>query len=446
VNSLQQFAHFGFYKHGTIDLTLKVDPPDAEDVYLLIGNSEAYYTLIHVYSRFSSGSCQTILDTSNFKWKPRIENGTLHLSHKETVVDSDSLLYFLVAHCGGGRVKIELDYTFLNPHNEHLSSEYAWLPTVYAGLLILWASALSVWFFNWLWFSRFRLYLHMAISIFPIVKLAWVAYNVFYYKTMSSVGSENMWTTYFVVFYALMFSSQTYLFLLLMLISKGWYIIRTQLYDPEKKTIAVTALALSASILAYHLLDDGYYLIALIVMYVVCIKFIFANLATTLGALQSQYSVLVSESAVDPDNNPVNSKFKLLQNFQGICVAFVFLNGMTVVVIIFLLENMPWVETMIKETLELLLFVGIGYLFRLRNFQVHSPRDASDESSEDFTFTETEMRNIFAVDKSKANSSLPAVFIVQNPPSKVHAGQLQIAVAHAPFHADDSEQREVVDV
>jgi len=163
------------------------------------------------------------------------------------------------------------------------------MPTLLTSLLFLWLAVLAVVIYNWYKFRRQQIWLQRFLYLIPIVKLIGLASGLFYWKTMSRHGEVSFWQQ--VSYYTSSVVFETLLFAVLLLISKGWYITRTQLSRTEKQSIFVTLGAL-VMVVAFYRLYGGFYLFSLATVYLLLVKYIFNNIAYNQDALQSQLGVV----------------------------------------------------------------------------------------------------------------------------------------------------------
>jgi len=136
---------------------------------------------------------------------------------------------------------------------------------------------------------------------------------------------------------------------------------------------------------------------------------------------------------------PVFDKFQLFKAFQTIMVTYVFIYSLIIVVIIFFLTNSPWIEILLEQALELFLFLGIAFVFRLRDFEPRSENEDEIElttmsstnelvsipSLEDSALPGTPIQRKFGIGTTKSR-----LIVIQNPPTIVD-GKIVPSVAFA---------------
>jgi len=360
---------------------------------------------------------------------------TVNFTHEEENVPDEGMYYFVMLSCPADTqqtVNYEFNYELENPNGQQLGTETLPLPTLYMVLFAIWTLLLGIWCFNWLKFRHHKIMLHHLVTLIPLLKVISVFYDAIYWDTWSKVGDVTLWST--ALYFTVSVVFELIFFTTLVLMAKGWCITRNDLAVVENKSIVVTVVALVSALLFYKILG-GYYLFALIIMYIVILKYIFSSITYNISALKSQLILLaLSYPSINPNRTSVYFKFQTFRVFQALMVSYVFLNALIIVIVIFFLANVPWVEALLGETLELGVFCGIGYLLRLRNFDLQCQTLDVGNGEEMSTFLDESLQK----EKEKRQ-----IFVVQNPPSIVD-GKLRPSIAFATLtdRMPDEEQYE----
>lgn len=176
--------------------------------------------------------------------------------------------------------------------------------------------------------------------------------------------------TYIYVFWDLAYLE---LFILcLTLISYGWYITRTSFYGHEKRTTTWNLFWLA--ICKLLLIWSEYFIFPLLVMYVVVYARILGSMMQNVSALNIHMLVYRDETY---RSSPGYKKIVLFRYLQVIIGSYVF-SQLSVFLILFFgvyqttprfITDLLWVRIIIQELVELVFYLAIGVVLRMRNFQ-----------------------------------------------------------------------------
>ena len=278
-------------------------------------------------------------------------------SYSETI-SAGGIYHVFVSNCHDPSQSVKYNYNIimLNPGGEQLGTGDIPLPTLYTVFICVWSLLCLLWLINWIQFRVTKILLHRIITIQPFLKVIVLLYNIIYWRSLSQYGQINYWVN--VMYYVLSMSWEALLFMSLLLISKGWSITRQDISNQELNAMLVSIFSLAFSYLLYKLIG-GYYLFALVVIYIVLLKYMLSNIAYNLNSLKSQL-LLIRQQRIDASSTVVFYKFQLFRAFQTIMITWTFVQALIVVVVIFFLTNVPWVEAFLNEFVELFLFLGEG--------------------------------------------------------------------------------------
>ena len=291
---------------------------------------------------------------------------TLHLSQPS--VAAREYLTFVLARCGGGDVRGKASYTILNPGGEHLGTDIAPLPLVYLALLGGWLVVVALWMVNLCQFRNHHVNLQRMMALVPVTKLAGVGLRAYYFHTGQETGDLPSSVLYFwYLVYVLYKASFT---AALLLIAKGWLISRPSLDPREQRGVFWTIFSFCILLLAYIFFPSfqtSYGLLLLCAVYFWIMHTVFQSSARNVQALSVQVA-MIRQHGVDPSTTPVPARVRLFARFRGFMIFYVLADlGITVIVGL-VLTRMLWVENTAHELVDLLFVVGVGWTFRMREF------------------------------------------------------------------------------
>eukprot|EP00029_Vermamoeba_vermiformis_P006041 TRINITY_DN2266_c0_g1_i1.p1 TRINITY_DN2266_c0_g1~~TRINITY_DN2266_c0_g1_i1.p1 ORF type:complete len:430 (-),score=33.43 TRINITY_DN2266_c0_g1_i1:71-1360(-) len=324
---------FGFQSGGFVDMTVTTDAPIS---FVILGCAQPDV------EKNVAGFC-AVNSTCPYSWAVFNATADGRLQHNATI-PVDDLIYFYLINCDGVYASLYFEVLFMNPDGEQLSTEFLPLPYLYMVAGGLWLVGTIFWLSNWMIYKRRTVPLHKTITVFPLTKLIWCGIAVLYWKTLSIEGttSDGILAGYYVVLCV----SKIVFYGCLLLISYGWCITQPAL-GRQKFIIPLATLAVAGSLLLGSLLN-GYFLLISFVMYVLVLVLVFRGTNRNVRALERQIA--------NPDHDPADH-FKLKAY-----IAFILCSVMLDVLF---LANYKWVVEVLDETLELIMFIVIGWLFRL---------------------------------------------------------------------------------
>jgi len=256
-------------------------------LYFLVCIQSEFDQLEHSFSS-DSDRCSHINDLSCFI-NVHLQVGTTY-SHNETIT-RQGLYYFILANCEEtvSNTVLQLNCELVNPGGQQLGTEEIPLPIVYESFLVVWFILLVMWVVNWVQFRHYRLSLHRFICILPILKVISMGCNVAYWYNSSIFGTMPLWGT--IMNQGFVTLHDIFLFIALMLIGKGWGITRASLIRPETLSIIVTVVTWAFAALCYRLYG-GYYLFAVVIVFIVLLKYMFTGVTQNMFALKSQLLII----------------------------------------------------------------------------------------------------------------------------------------------------------
>ena len=359
-------------------MSVSISPGDKEDVYFFMCSSTEYTKLLRDFTSVEEQLCGHI-DESDCFIITSIKNNYTH----EEIIPVNGIFHLFLINCIKPETSItyNVEYKLLNDKNQHLSSGEIPLPIMFIILVIVWFIFTSIWFLNWFYFKFIKIKLHYLLLFIPLLKLICLSFNLYYWKSLSIHGNLHLSSTF--IYYFLSLIWYTFFFIVLLLIGKGYGITRYNLNNIEFQSIIITIFCLVSSLLVYKIIGS-YYLFSLLIMYIVFLKFLFASITYNLNSLKSQL-LLIRHHRIDASSTFVFNKFQLFKALQTIMVTWTFVQALIVVVIIFFLSNVLWIEVLLEELLQLYVCLGVSFIFRLRNFYSTSSNNNNNNNNNQLT-------------------------------------------------------------
>lgn len=354
-------SRFGFYDGGTANLTLSLD--DANYEALLFACTDTAWRQLYVdyvtedvcsnTTQLVSG-CHEVLLT-----------GEGNLSFEVTGGHS-TMLYFGVISCEILGTMASMDYRFLNPDGQQLSSDYAPLPKVYVSMFCLWIIPTLCWAVNWLWHRDQKSRLNRMMTLYPLAKMTWElgAAVFWHYASIYSFSEHSL-----IAFGLLRLVTVVMLFGVLLLISRGWTISRSTWKDLV--VIAVSLLLFTVFAVVGELFN-GIFGFVKIIAYFFISFLIFSFTSQTVIRLENMRDDPDADEVGDHLRgvNVIDRKQEQLRYFNGVIIVFCVLQVAIHVLGMLILINAAWLVQLLLELLDWGIFLSLIWIFRLRRTDI----------------------------------------------------------------------------
>eukprot|EP00051_Salpingoeca_urceolata_P028543 m.487391 g.487391 ORF g.487391 m.487391 type:complete len:500 (-) comp24983_c0_seq1:147-1646(-) len=271
--------------------------------------------------------------------------------------------------------RCEAVLTVINPGGEHLSSDEIQIPGIYRVFLTLWATVVLLWFVNWFQWHQYSNHLHKVLTMGPILKLVVIALEMQRWERRSSEGTEDRQLADFR--YVLTAFENAYLFALMILIAFGWCIIRFHLDQEAVLNLCIGPTVFFLSSILIHFVHEyfiGFTTIAVLLMVVFILRHSSCNMVFLLARLSEIRAY--ERRHPNPDGTslslPISWKWKLIKQSRSVFVMYAMLWALLTIVSTFLGEH-SWIETLVFEIIEAVVYLAVLFFFRLRNFAAFVP-------------------------------------------------------------------------
>ena len=262
-----------------------------------------------------SGSIENIVQTT--RWSEMVYFGLVSCEMKVTEA---SVSHFPSTLNSNWLMGMEMDFLFLNPGGEQLSSEYAPLPKVYIFVSLLWIVPTLLWMANWSWHRDQQNKLHRFITLLPFAKIIWELGAASFWQTAShySFAEKSL-----VLFGLLRIVSVSMFLAVLILISRGWGICGEQNnFRDLSVTLGILIGFACCSIIGG--LFQGLFEFVSIISYAFLAFLIFSFTSRTVQLLETlrddPEAEIVGEHLREAD--VIDRKKSILKLFNGIMVLF----------------------------------------------------------------------------------------------------------------------------
>jgi len=350
-------SKFGFLASGTAQISVLVNVPLLQ--LAIIGCSDDELNILtDNYDSLSSVCVDLSKIFCTIKFEANFTSSSA-TTFKQTINET-AVLYFYLLDCYGIVGEAVVHLLFVNPGGEQLSSEYIPLPLIFIILCGVWVLFTFLWCVNWIYHRSHGVLLHRVITAFPVSKIIWTGFAIYYWKGLSIQGWQP--TIVIVIYYGVFIVSRAIFYGVLLVIARGWGITRDHL-GRYKWFVLVTMIAV-AICFGLGIVLSGYFLLISFVVYIMLLVLVFRSVNVNLRELSVQLA--------NPDHDPsCDSRYRLYRLFKIIMLAYVTLILCVVMLDILFLQDLMWITILLEESLDVGLFVCIGLKFRLRRINIY---------------------------------------------------------------------------
>jgi hypothetical protein len=375
-SSFSSFHRFGYDAGGTLDLQISVQPPTAAVYFLMCSEAEMFQNFPN-----SQEHCdrQVPVYTIRCTVNRQVANGMLNITHFE--VPSSDIYRFLISNCGGTSLSVSVTATLLNPDGAQLSTEHLALPQLYASVAGIWLVAVLWWA---VLLSRSRavpLPLQVLLSALAAFGLLASFSGALHWRIQAATGAADALFTGMAFAAALVF--QTLLYGATLLVVRGWSITRAKLSTKDFRFLLLpTCLAVSL------LMDDlqgGYWVFAVMLLFFMYLRLVFAQLAKNREILEVQHYLAMDHGLPRTLIDQLEKRAVLLARLQLVLLLFALGQMLRLVLAVFLITSFPWLGSSLDLLLDQLLALGLLVLLRPRpsaDYQRAEDEPGSEETSD----------------------------------------------------------------
>lgn len=281
---------------------------------------------------------------------------------------------FLVINCNRNTqgvfepVFVDVEISALNPGQSHLPYGYASLPNGFLFLTVCYSLIFCAWGILLLKFRARINSLHKIFFGLLSMKMIIVIASFVYWKIYQSTGKKFIPLFYTRgLFYTI---AETLLIFLLLLISKGWKIIRSSLEPQEFRFIPLPLLFLFLSLTFFSIYNDGYYMMAMIILYFLVMPKLFFNISELVAALKIQLLIV---QAFRLGNAPQRALKEYIIFYKVVRISALFYVVATLLASgtrIFIAWQFEWISTLSGEIISLIMVALISYFISPHHFDL----------------------------------------------------------------------------
>ncbi|XP_071793592.1 uncharacterized protein [Asterias amurensis] len=258
-----------------------------------------------------------------------------------------------------------------NNKKSHLSIDEGALLPMYKILVMVWVVLQALWIANWIKFREFSNHLHKLMFVAPSFKFLLLTLSLVWWEIIAATGYEN--TTLEMYRDIIQSTEVVMLFMTMMLAAEGWCVLRPRIRNIRCLLIPVLFLVfLGSSICAIWVHN---YFMAFAVCSIVFVIYRTVKWSTynmlylTRQILRN--SRYIQEKHLRFNNVSITKQLTEKRNIfirlRFICTFYTIVFAMVITMSTFLTEY-AWAQTIAYELPELMVFIGLGLIFRLRDF------------------------------------------------------------------------------
>ncbi|KAJ6243348.1 lung seven transmembrane receptor [Anaeramoeba flamelloides] len=365
-----QFAEYGFYKGGTLDLTISVSSSNSDVFYFFMSkdsNPKSFFGdgLTKFCEQMSSH-----ITTPTFK---RFEDSKIEV-HQTILEDID--YYFYVVNCEkqGMTVDYKASLEFVNPKGEQLSAGLVPIPILKFFFLVFWILVAISWISNWIKVRDGKIWLHKLLTFVLFFTLTFIICDYVNWIQLSKHGniSDQFQIVMDVFSICVTFVSM----LTILLIAKGWSI--TVKWVPASQIIFLIlfSILLTALIQVRKGLQNPtssfFVLVTIIIFLLIFMRLVLKSTSQNIKTLENKLTI-IRRYDFQVENSPVWKKYQMFRFFLLTIRLVILLLIVDQITKIFLSSRYQWVGFLFDSLNQFLLCCFLAYTFKLRtiNRQEH---------------------------------------------------------------------------
>lgn len=373
-------ARFGFEHGGTVSMSSNVEEDDHN--LTVHGCTSSQWTS---YLRNENNKHWNYVCGSKYKSGCEIDGLVFKRGDmlRDYEVQRADEYHFILVNCGTvGDVRLE--YELLNPGGEQLSVGHQPLPHFYLAALALWvilfvcravdcglALAESP--------ERMRAIASLQVALLGVVVLKGgvALLGRLFWRSLQQSGYVNVWLELAGDFvYA---ASEAALLTVLTMVAIGWKITMPHMPSSEFRSVMVALALLLSTLLFFSLYNDGYYFLALMILYFFMLPKVFSTASRTGNILHTQ-ALLLSRAVErnEPDSAGMRSAIEtLMVTLKAVRGLRAFAALYCVVVVgrgvahMFLPYYLDYVNYMLNEGVSLVACCAVLLLLRPNNYRLY---------------------------------------------------------------------------
>ena len=346
------------------------------------------------------------------------DNATAFVSHTATMYDTQT---YVIVPCAES-VHMRLQYHFVNPGGEELSTGQIPLKRLSVVFTCVWAAVWGLWAVNFVAVHQRSPVLHRAVGLVPLVHVCKSLAVMAFWRDFSHTGevSESL----YILDLMSEAAASAVLISVAILVAQGWWITRLTLRPAEWKTNVCLTLLYLLSIVSWQYVGGFFFLFCLVMLWITVLRALFVALTVNMRVLALRLHLAAAGPAAGSaaEAAPQSAlQFVVLRRFRSCLVLFMTMNILFSVwsVMSATLQRDPYVSYIMQEGCRVVFVAYLVAEFRLGTLVWWSPRtDALLSHS--------------GAHASNASAEPEAVMLVRNPDTAALAASSAVDGSSAP--------------
>lgn len=250
----------------------------------------------------------------------------------------------------------------LNPHHSQLPYGLEPLPLWYTVFIISFVGLCMLWGLCLFIYRRSIRQIHKIFTGVLLAKLIIIILAVIFWKVYQRSGLK-----YNALLHAKGLTSTLFeavFFCVLLLLSKGWGISRQFLPPQEFRSVSMPLFLLLFTLIFFSVYNDGYYMIAMMLMYFLMMPKIFASIAENVRLLRVHEWGLRNFGVGPISMESVQTKMQFFIRMRILTVTYVVLILISNCMRVFTSWHLEWVSIVIHELIAIAMLAILGFFIR----------------------------------------------------------------------------------
>ncbi|KAH3742533.1 hypothetical protein Pelo_16075 [Pelomyxa schiedti] len=370
----------------TVDVSGKYEEGGlAQLSVLLCTHSETDVVLEQVSNALNYEEASQLCQTCHCNISSMSRNGKVDI---DVIVYHFDVYNLLVLNCEpSDEYYMNASWTLLNPGAEQLPCGYMPNPDMYVILSMVWFFAASLWSFSLALGFRKATTLHLIVLLYGLVKLIWASFNILYWRAISKDGVIPQASE--MVYLGLLTLCQSSFFLMIILLGTGWCVVTGTIRRDLPWVIGLTG-GVIICIFSQSFISQN--IIAMVVKFAFVVFRVFIIMYAFITV--NQHIRDLNERLPEARNAAPGTQIYIDQERKRIflslkvfIVIWLILSLLTYFALIFFVHDWHWVEQLLSESLDFIMFILISVTYRVRDVPIFwgCPVVDTDQILEDTT-------------------------------------------------------------
>ncbi|XP_072177539.1 uncharacterized protein [Diadema setosum] len=275
-----------------------------------------------------------------------------------------------------GDESCRVNLTLMNNNgHSHLSQGEEPLLLIHKVLIVVWGSLLFLWIINWIKYYWYSNALHKILFVAPSLKFFMIIILIIRWEYINATGRDCK--VFEISSYVVRSAEQAMLFMVMMLASEGWCVVRPKIRNIRHALLPVLFLAFLGSVICVvwvHSYFMAFAVCSIVFVIYRALKWCSYNVELINRQMLITTTIMRQKEITFRDGMGFKEqcikKRDIFLRLRLVCAVYTMVFAIVTTMATFLSEY-AWVREITFEVPEILVFTALGIIFRLRDFSAY---------------------------------------------------------------------------